>query len=101
MLLLQSINRFRFDLLSLWHILTRIYFVSAGLPLIPIADGSFATFSVSDDSAEESHLYIPSEAHPAALLPMINHQFIDISNRITDDIIKHLKNMAVKGEWCR
>ena len=73
--------------------------------MIPLADGSFDTFSSASDagvdkreSQLEQHLYIPSEAHPAALLPMINHQFIDISNRITDEIIKHLKNMAIKGK---
>ena len=64
------------------------------LPLLPLSNGEFTTFNSSPTSA---HLYISSDSHPASVLPMISNKFIDVSNSIDDDIIKHLKAMARKG----
>jgi len=66
--------------------------VFVGLPLIPLASGQFATFCSGEDS-----VYIPSEAHPSSILPMLEGQFVDISNRVSDHVLTHLKQMAKQG----
>ena len=65
-----------------------------GLPLLPLTTGEFTVFSSREDS---DHIYVTSDTHPASILPMLQNQFADVSNKIDDQILEHLKKMAIKG----
>jgi len=69
-----------------------------GLPLVPLVNGRFAEFSEAGTEELSNYLFLPSEAHPSSLLPMMSGSFIDTSNRISDMVIKHLKVIASKGK---
>lgn len=62
-----------------------------GLELLPLSDGTFATFKSSDVFA----VYMPSPEHPAKLLPGLRHRIL--AQDIGVEILAKLKEVAEEG----
>ena len=62
-----------------------------GLELLPLSDGTFATFKSSDIFA----VYMPSPEHPAKLLPGLRHRIL--AQDVGVEILAKLKDVAEKG----
>ena len=62
-----------------------------GLELLPLSDGTFATFKSSDVFA----VYMPSPEHPAKLLPGLRHRIL--AQDVGVELLAKLKEVAEKG----